>query len=427
MSSKPTISTATHTIIDKKTSVKSEQDQVLEDNEFIDFVVESYVDKTQQAIVRTLLKSHLDHYTRGYSELFTSILPKSFIIGTVAQLIKQLLVLDAVVGFQPISTKTRDIFNMQYSHREDGGLTLEVLRHKIETVETQLSPSLSTEFQEDLSNYYSLDMEAEGANILSEAITHDMINVVIADLIALAGRNDTVPSTPDLIQIRINQAAADIAAHTRRGMGNVIVTSPTGLALLQQSKGREFVPVPGLDDIHVTTSALVHVGNLVHKTIATTVLLDIDSDNTCAYGEVCDDVSSIKTSDSKPVYVKVTFVDGKWVPEYIEIVLYRVYVTNTKSFVDTEAKNNVVSYLIGYKGTSSIDAGYVFAPLLLLKTACETMDMGVFEPNIRFTAELGHWQTTTEEDTTPMLSKSSNYYRLVSIDANSINHEEIGA
>ena len=207
-----------------------------------------------------------------------------------------------------------------------------------------LKAEFTVELQQDLKAIHGLDAEAELANILSTEINAEINREIIRTiyLVAVAGaqNNVTTPGTFDLdvdsngrwmvekfkgLMYQVERDANQIAKETRRGKGNVLLTS---------------------SDV---ASALSMAG-----------LLD--------YGDHLKD--NLNVDDTGNTFVGR--LNGR-MDVYID-----PYVATTN--------NNF--YVVGYKGKSAYDAGIFYCPYIPLQLV-KALDPATFQPKIGFRTRYG--------------------------------------
>ena len=238
-----------------------------------------------------------------------------------------------------------------------------------------LKAEYSLELAQDLKAIHGLDAEAELANILSTEILAEINREVIRTIYKVAEQgarvNTATGGTFDLdvdsngrwsvekfkgLLFQIERDANAIAQRTRRGKGNIIVTSAD------------------------VASALTMAGVLDY-TPALNVNLNVD--------------------DTGNTFAGV--INGK----------YRVY-------IDPFAANSAATqyYVIGYKGTSPYDAGLFYCPYVPLQMV-RAVGQDTFQPKIGFKTRYGMVSNPFAEGTTQGLGRitasSNRYYRRVKV------------
>ncbi len=237
-----------------------------------------------------------------------------------------------------------------------------------------LKAEYSMEVQQDLKNVHGLDAENELANILTNEILTEINREVIRTIYnnAVPGAaGTTTPGVVDLdvdaggrwaiekfkgLMIRIEQDANAIAVATRRGRGNILMTSAD------------------------VASALSIAG-----------LLDCGS--------------ALKESLSHDGVVENTFVG--------------VLNNRFKVFVDPYVASNTGYYVVGYKGQSAYDAGLFYCPYVPL-TMVRAVGENSFQPKIGFKTRYGmvanpFSNAAGNSDGTPTWNTNV-YYRKVQVD-----------
>ena len=238
-----------------------------------------------------------------------------------------------------------------------------------------LKAEYSLELAQDLKAIHGLNAEAELANILSTEILAEINREVVRTIYKVAESgaqaNTTTAGTFDLdtdsngrwsvekfkgLLFQIERDANAIAQRTRRGKGNIIVTSAD------------------------VASALTMAGVLDY-TPALNVNLNVD--------------------DTGNTFAGV--INGK----------YRVY-------IDPFAANSAATqyYVIGYKGTSPYDAGLFYCPYVPLQMV-RAVGQDTFQPKIGFKTRYGMVENPFSQGTTQgsgtLTVNANRYYRRVSV------------
>ena len=206
-----------------------------------------------------------------------------------------------------------------------------------------LKGSYSMELAQDLRAVHGLDAEGELANILSSEILAE-INREVVRKIYIAAKISDVPTTNngvfDLdtdsngrwmvekfkgLMMHIERDANGIAKDTRRGKGNIIITSSDVASALQMAGILDYAPSMSTD-------------------------LNVDEASNTFAG----------------------VLNGR----------YRVYVD------PFAAKNAAEYYTVGYKGSSPMDAGIFYCPYVPLQMV-RAVDSASFQPRIAFKTRYG--------------------------------------
>ena len=206
-----------------------------------------------------------------------------------------------------------------------------------------LKGSYSMELAQDLRAVHGLDAEGELANILSAEILAEINREVVRKIYINAKVSDT-PSTVtglfDLdtdsngrwmvekfkgLMMHIERDANSIAKSTRRGKGNIIITSSDVASALQMAGVLDYTPSMSTD-LNVDEASNTFAGTL----------------------------------------------NGR----------YRVYVD------PFAAKNAKEYYCVGYKGSSPMDAGIFYCPYVPLQMV-RAVDSSSFQPRIAFKTRYG--------------------------------------
>ena len=200
-----------------------------------------------------------------------------------------------------------------------------------------LRADYTMEVAQDLKAVHGLDAETELSNILSAEILAEINREAVVG----AATDTTVTGIFDLdtdsngrwsvekfkgLMFQIEREANEIAKKTRRGKGNIIITSSDVASALQMAGVLDYAPA-------------------------------LDSNN-------------LSVDDAGNTFVGV--LNGR----------YRVY-------VDPYAVTNAANYfVVGYKGSSSYDAGMFYCPYVPLQMV-RAVDTSTFQPKIGFKTRYG--------------------------------------
>jgi hypothetical protein len=206
-----------------------------------------------------------------------------------------------------------------------------------------LKGSYSMELAQDLRAVHGLDAEGELANILSAEILAEINREVVRKIYINAKISDTPSTTTGIfdldtdsngrwmvekfkgLMMHIERDANSIAKGTRRGKGNIIITSSDVASALQMAGVLDYAPSMSTD-------------------------LNVDEASNTFAG----------------------VLNGR----------YRVYVD------PFAAKNAKEYYTVGYKGASPMDAGIFYCPYVPLQMV-RAVDSSSFQPKIAFKTRYG--------------------------------------
>ena len=217
-----------------------------------------------------------------------------------------------------------------------------------------LKGSYSMELAQDLRAVHGLDAEGELANILSAEILAEINREVVRKIYINAKISDTPSTTTGIfdldtdsngrwmvekfkgLMMHIERDANSIAKGTRRGKGNIIITSSDVASALQMAGVLDYAPSMSTD-------------------------LNVDEASNTFAG----------------------VLNGR----------YRVYVD------PFAAKNAKEYYTVGYKGASPMDAGIFYCPYVPLQMV-RAVDSASFQPKIAFKTRYGIVANPFAEGTT---------------------------
>jgi hypothetical protein len=237
-----------------------------------------------------------------------------------------------------------------------------------------LKAEFTTELQQDLKAIHGLDAESELANILSTEINaeinREIIRTIYMCAVPGAQFNTSVPGEFDLdvdangrwlvekfkgLMYQVERDANEIAKQTRRGKGNVLITS---------------------SDV---ASALSMAG-----------LLDI--------GENLKD--NLNVDDTGNTFVGR--LNGR-----LDVYIDPYYATSNDNF-----------YVVGYKGKNAYDAGIFYCPYVPLQLV-KALDPATFQPKIGFKTRYGlvanPFSNIAGQSDGTLVSNSNIYYRKVKV------------
>jgi hypothetical protein len=209
-------------------------------------------------------------------------------------------------------------------------IDIEVTLETVKAGSRKLRTRWSSEATDDMRALHGLDAEAEIVNGVSQQMALEIDREIIADLVANAAYSDTYDFTPgdnqtELDAIRglltvIGGVSASIHRGTKRGQANFIVTSPEVWGYLDQlSTHGDFLPA------FAANPAQAYAGQQTQMRAP-------------SYGDL--------TSDFGVMFVGTLSRR------------YRVYVDPYLA---------ATTVLVGFKGRSYLDAGYVYAPYIPLQ------------------------------------------------------------
>ena len=206
-----------------------------------------------------------------------------------------------------------------------------------------LKGSYSMELAQDLRAVHGLDAEGELANILSAEILAEINREVVRKIYINAEESNTPTTTTGIfdldtdsngrwmvekfkgLMMHIERDANQIAKDTRRGKGNIIITSSDVASALQMAGVLDYAPAMSTD-LNVDEASNTFAGTL----------------------------------------------NGR----------YKVYVD------PFAAKNAKEYYVVGYKGASPMDAGIFYCPYVPLQMV-RAVDSSSFQPRIAFKTRYG--------------------------------------
>lgn len=166
--------------------------------------------------------------------------------------------LEHIVGIQPLTTPVGQIFTLQYKQvgEKSDTLSLEVVGTAVASATRKLAAGWSVEAVSDLALIHKLDIETELTKAIASEIAYEVVNEIINKIqdgvkttesnVSFKIDESSVPNfigdNFSKIGIEIKTVANDIARNTRRGAGNFIICSPMVVSMLQVSAKSVFAP-----------------------------------------------------------------------------------------------------------------------------------------------------------------------------------------
>ena len=237
-------------------------------------------------------------------------------------------------------------------------LSIQILKQTVEAKTRKLSARWTFESAQDAQSQHGIDVEAEIMAALSQEITAEIDQEVLASLRGLAGTYETynqaaVSGTATFVgdehaalAVQINRVANLIAQRTRRGAGNWAVVSPFALTILQSA----------------TTSAFARTTEGTFEAPTNTKM-----------------VGTLNNA--------------------------------MKVYVDSYAADST-AVLVGYKGSSESDAAAFYCPYIPLMSSGVVLDPDTFEPVVSFMTRYGYVELS---NTASSLGNAADYLGEVGI------------
>jgi len=253
-------------------------------------------------------------------------------------------------------------------------MAFSIERSTVTATSRALKAEYTMELAQDLKAIHGLDAETELSNILSAEILAEINREVIRTIYKSAKKGASINTTTagifDLdtdsngrwsvekfkgLMFQIERDANVIAQETRRGKGNIIITSSDVASALQMAGVLDYTPALN---------------------------------------------NNLQVDDTGNTFAGV--LNGR----------YRVY-------IDPYAANNTASqyYVVGYKGTSPYDAGIFYCPYVPLQMV-RAVGENTFQPKIGFKTRYGVAQNPfATSDATDIIAGSNDntYYRRVQV------------
>ncbi len=248
------------------------------------------------------------------------------------KVLDQIIILDDLVGIQPMVGPVGLIYKLRYRETEQEGgegegnrISLEVLSRAIEAKSRKFHARWTVESSEDLKHRHGLNLEEEVLQAVANEMAYEIIDEVLAKMTTSEPKTVKLDSffSGAVLSIHINSACSGIARQTRRGAGNFIIVNPYTLSILQGDKDSPFVKV---DD---------------------------------------------ETAEKQKNLFRLKFagtLNG-----------------TTRVYCDMLATDIIV----GYRGSTETDAGIIYSPYILLMSTGMVVDPQTFQPQISFMTRYG--------------------------------------
>jgi hypothetical protein len=176
-----------------------------------------------------------------------------------------------LICIQPIKYDVGIVKLIQYIRDAENYLTLGITDFPVEAVTYRSHATFSPITNSDLLVYNGIDLECEIIRNLAKSISEEVINMVLEDIIFAHSKPIFKTITANMLKVtssghgkypdfvfEINKAGTDIAHRTRRGAGNVLITSPKFLPYLE-----EFCDFVSKEEVEgFDASKLTYVGQL---------------------------------------------------------------------------------------------------------------------------------------------------------------------
>lgn len=322
------------------------------------------VPETNKAYYSSILKNSQQSYNQSLLMGGGSTSPSfETMMAIIKRILDNVLQLKDIIGIQPMSGPVGMVYRLQYrSHNENKELmSLDVISTIVESGSTKLRAQWSLEAAEDLKNIHSVDIESEIIKAIAEEISYEIITNILQNISNVATTNESpttftsVRELVDKLRIHLDVTSTKIAQQTRRGSGNFITTSPMGIAFLQTTFGDEYIEVP--TKTH-NFSSFQHCGNIV-------------------------------------------------IDKHIRFKVFSTLALNDIG----DPEDNTTTFVVGYKGPSDVDTGYVYCPYVPLVLCGKTMDPVTHQPVQRFMTRDGRSILINDD-------KKCNYFHKLQVSLN---------
>ena len=263
-------------------------------------------------------------------------------------------------------------------------MAFSIERVSVEAKTRALKGEYSMELAQDLRAVHGLDAETELANILSTEILAEINREVVRTIYTIAkpgGVNNAAAGTLDLsassadhdgrwsverfksLMFQIEVEANAVAKGTRRGKGNIVITSADVASALQMAG-----------------------------------VLD--------YGPVLNSLNSLNVDDTGNTFAGV--LNGR----------FKVYVDPYAGDFTAGSDAGMHYFVVGYKGSSAYDSGLFYCPYVPLQMV-RAIGENTFQPKIGFKTRYGIVENPFSQGTTvgagALSANTNEYYRGVAV------------
>lgn len=337
-----------------------------QDKKLLESILLSF-DEKDHLMVKPILQNELHHlnthdlYYNTECPNKQTLMNKNNMMDILSLVLKEILMLRNVIGIQPMSGPVSLAYVLKYKEQESSEdikrFALEIVSQAVEAGSRKLHTALSLAAIDDLNAIEGIDIVPEFKRAIAAEIAFEIIEEVINDLFKLAKSSTTnlKLSATDMnaaseVLLKINEMAMNIASETRRGPGNIIITSPVGIAYLKSILNK----VPGYSFKDASKefqgpTTLMYVGDIINN----------------------------------------------------DVNIYKVF-----SIIPATPATNCVDFLITYKGGSGeCDTGYFYCPYIPIMNAGTVINPETFSPEFRFMTRYGKVINVNEVDSPYHYSK----------------------
>jgi hypothetical protein len=303
------------------------------------------LDLDQKKVYRELLNNTIEWY---FSFSKKGKLPIDFLLTLSKRVLDKIQDIRGVVSVQPMTTPCAQIYSLQYDAKDDG-VCLSVIKNAI------LAQCLKTTRPIPLEDIRFANIES-----ISSEIANIIKSNIVTNLAKLSGINDKF-TEGDVLPLRLQRIGNNIARHTRRGVGNLLIVSPDIFEEFKAEKSK-YLPVPyGFESVED----------------------EFDTPGLFLGGELFVETENAGVVDKVPRF---------------------------KVYVSCILKNSII---VGYKGASEIDAGYIYSPYMVAIPLDTTVINPItYDRAIPFISREGKWH---KEKTETSNCDVSNYYELLQL------------
>lgn len=305
-----------------------------------------------QPWIKPILRNQMVYGRSAYPGNTVNHDQERMLFSAAANASRSLLQLQDIIGIQPLSGPSGLIYHMHILNPSPSGISLVVEKEVVQVRSSRLSSRV--ELQPENTNASAAVFDLVSA--VGESVGQELVNHALADVSGLARKNTTkLARDPSLsneefavrLVLVIHRVANQIARTTRRGVGNFVVVSPAIAEVLCALSPNQFSPA--------------------------------DFPSVTGYHDL----------------------------EFVGTLTGTIRVYRAPLFVTSSPSELVI---VGYKGHSHIDTGYIYAPYVLVMNSGVVIDPNTFAPVLGLMTRGGSYAHKSES------GQGSDYYSAIEIE-----------
>lgn len=312
----------------------------------------------------TLLGARTNTRTRAAQALFDDTL-----FAIVKRVLQHITELQAIVGVQPMQGPVGQVFQLRYKYVDDGSnrtdgskvMRLEVSQGVVEAVSRKLAARWSMEMAQDLQTTHGVGLAGELIEMLALQISHEIAQEVFSDLIELARQGAKVDHQHG--SFADDRSPED--TFTRNATLGIKVNTLANRVGMDSRRG----PANFIIGNAVSTSLLQTLGSAF--------------------------VPVPKGTKAGTLLTQLGTLNG-----------------SIKVYYSTLITDDVL--IIGFKGSTDVDSGYIYAPYVPLMVTGPMIDPATFQPIIGTITRYGKY---IAQKTDTNVTSSELYYAVLTLGA----------